>query len=75
MNRKWRVKVILINLKISGKGAEGHGMTFTLGRGNEIIKSAVESLIPLVIGKDLREVTPNILEIIVTTLVIITVIG
>ena len=31
-------------------------MTFTLGRGNEIIKLAVESLLPLLIGKEIREV-------------------
>ena len=38
-------------------GASGHGMTFTLGRGNEIIKTAVESLLPLVIGREIREVS------------------
>lgn len=36
--------------------AIGHGMTFTLGRGNEIIKLAVESLLPLLIGKEIREI-------------------
>jgi hypothetical protein len=31
-------------------------MTFTLGRGNEIIAAAVESLVPLVTGREIREV-------------------
>jgi len=41
------------------KGDFGYGMTFTLGRGNEIIAKAVESLNPLVIGWDIREVFSN----------------
>jgi len=42
--------------KSKNLGKSGHGMTFTLGRGNEIIKAAVDSLLPLVIGKDIRQV-------------------
>ena len=38
-------------------GAVGHGMTFTLGRGNEIVKSAVESFRPYVVNTDIREVS------------------
>ncbi|MDI1465045.1 enolase C-terminal domain-like protein [Catellatospora sp. KI3] len=30
---------------------EGHGFTFTIGRGNEICRAAIESLAPLVIGQ------------------------
>ncbi|KAL2834261.1 enolase C-terminal domain-like protein [Aspergillus cavernicola] len=37
----------------------GHGMTFTIGRGNEIVCSAIELLTPLVVGKDLSELTSN----------------
>ena len=37
-------------------GDFGYGMTFTLGRGNEIIAKAVESLNPVIIGWDIREV-------------------
>ena len=49
------------------QGAVGHGMTFTLGRGNEIVKSAVESFTPFVIGSDIKEVVYSVLEI--TTLI------
>jgi L-fuconate dehydratase len=34
----------------------GHGMTFTIGRGNEICAAAIESYRPLLIGLDLDEI-------------------
>ena len=34
-------------------GLEGHGLTFTIGRGNEICVAAIEALQPLVVGLDL----------------------
>jgi L-fuconate dehydratase len=34
----------------------GHGLTFTIGRGNEICVAAIEALRPLVVGLDLNEV-------------------
>ena len=37
-------------------GLEGHGLTFTLGRGNELCVAAVEALAPLVAGLTLEEV-------------------
>ena len=38
-------------------GLEGHGLTFTIGRGNEICCAAVEALRPLVIGAKLGDIT------------------
>ena len=32
-------------------GAEGHGFTFTIGRGNEVCRAAIEALAPLVVGQ------------------------
>ena len=32
---------------------EGHGLTFTIGRGNEICITAIEALKPLVVGLDM----------------------
>jgi L-fuconate dehydratase len=37
-------------------GLEGHGLTFTIGRGTEIVVAAVEALAPLVVGRRLRDV-------------------
>jgi L-fuconate dehydratase len=34
-------------------GLEGHGLTFTIGRGNEICCAAIEALRPLVVGLDM----------------------
>ena len=36
---------------------EGHGLTFTIGRGNELCTAAINSLAPLVLGKDLLDFT------------------
>ncbi|MBT3378205.1 MAG: L-fuconate dehydratase [Lentisphaerae bacterium] len=35
-------------------GPKGHGLTFTLGRGNEICVAAVESIAPLLVGESLE---------------------
>ncbi len=40
-----------------GDGVEGHGLTFTIGRGTEIVVAAVEALRPLVVGQDLAAFT------------------
>jgi L-fuconate dehydratase len=40
-------------VRTSEPGIEGHGMTFTIGRGNELCVRAIESLASLVIGRDL----------------------
>jgi L-fuconate dehydratase len=38
-------------------GLEGHGLTFTLGRGNELCVAAIEALSPLVVGRRLSDIT------------------
>lgn len=38
---------------------EGHGLTFTIGRGNEICVAAIKSLIPLIQGKNLKDFTKD----------------
>ncbi|WP_276166055.1 L-fuconate dehydratase [Zobellia alginiliquefaciens] len=40
-------------------GLEGHGLTFTIGRGNELCAAAIQSLAPLVIGKTLESFTAD----------------
>ena len=40
-------------------GLEGHGLTFTIGRGNELCAAAINSLAPLVIGKTLDSFTAD----------------
>lgn len=41
-------------------GLEGHGITFTLGRGTEICLTAVSSLQHLLIGRTLEEITADL---------------
>jgi L-fuconate dehydratase len=40
-------------LETDTPGIEGHGLTFTIGRGNELCCAAIEALAPLVVGLDL----------------------
>jgi L-fuconate dehydratase len=44
-------------LETDQPGLEGHGLTFTLGKGNELCVAAIEALSPIVVGRDLAEVT------------------
>ena len=37
-------------------GLEGHGLTFTTGRGNEVCVAAIRSLAPLVVGESLDRI-------------------
>ena len=46
----------------SAKGLEGHGLTFTIGRGNEICVAAIEALKPLIVGRTLESFTQNMGE-------------
>ena len=40
----------------SADGVEGHGLTFTIGRGNELCVAAANALAPLVVGLSLAEI-------------------
>ena len=43
----------------AGDGLEGHGLTFTIGRGTEVVVAAVEALRPLVVGLDVEAPRPT----------------
>ncbi len=47
-----------VTLETDG-GPEGNGLTFTLGRGNELCVAAVEALAPLVTGRSMADITAN----------------
>ncbi|GLY02526.1 MULTISPECIES: enolase C-terminal domain-like protein [Actinoplanes] len=36
-------------------GVEGHGFTFTIGRGNEVVRAALDALAPMVVNADLSD--------------------
>src|SRR5438874_5901528 len=44
----------------STDGLEGHGLTFTIGRGNEVCVAAIKALKYLVVGKTLESFTENL---------------
>jgi L-fuconate dehydratase len=43
----------------AGDDLEGHGLTFTIGRGNELCVAAAEALRPLVVGLNLDDITAD----------------
>jgi len=44
----------------SPAGLEGHGLTFTIGRGNELCVAAIEALKSLVVGRTLESLTSDL---------------
>ena len=40
-------------------GLQGHGLTFTIGRGNEVCAAAIEAFRHLVVGRHLRDITSD----------------
>jgi L-fuconate dehydratase len=42
-----------------GDGLAGHGLTFTIGRGNEVVLAAALALRPLIVGKALEEIAAD----------------
>jgi L-fuconate dehydratase len=43
----------------SPDGLTGHGLTFTIGRGNEVCVAALNALAPLVVGKRLEDIAAD----------------
>ncbi|MBU2485932.1 MAG: L-fuconate dehydratase [Alphaproteobacteria bacterium] len=46
-------------LKTDTEGMDGHGLTFTIGRGNDICCAAIEAMRHLVVGLDLAWISQN----------------
>src|SRR5438876_8897409 len=44
----------------AGDGLEGHGLTFTIGRGTEVVVAAVDALRPLVVGRSVDAVEDDL---------------
>jgi L-fuconate dehydratase len=60
MNRDPDYSAAYVVLKTdSPLGLEGHGLTFTIGRGNELCVAAVHALAPLVLGRTLESIAAD----------------
>ena len=60
MNERPDYSATYVILRTSGAdGLEGHGITFTIGRGNELCVAAVEALRPLVVGRTLASIVDD----------------
>src|SRR6478672_3423942 len=44
----------------AGDGLEGHGLTFTIGRGTEVVVAAVDALRPLVVGRSVEGIEADL---------------
>lgn len=51
--------IVYVVLETDGAHA-GHGFTFTIGRGNEVVLAAVHALAPHLLGRELGEITDNL---------------
>src|SRR5207245_11528144 len=43
----------------AGDHLEGHGLTFTLGRGTEVCVAAIKALTPIVVGRTLESIVAD----------------
>lgn len=43
----------------TNEGLRGHGLTFTNGRGNEVVVAAARAIAPLVVGRELCDITKD----------------
>ncbi len=60
MNERPDYSAAYVILRTSGAdGLEGHGITFTTGRGNELCVAAVAALRPLVVGRTLASIVDD----------------
>lgn len=59
MNQDPDYSAAYVILETSRPGLEGHGLTFTIGRGNEICTRAIEALEHLVVGLSLPEIAAD----------------
>jgi L-fuconate dehydratase len=58
MNTDPNYSAAYVVLRTNGlKGLEGHGLTFTIGRGNELCAAAINALKPLIIGLSIEPAT------------------
>ena len=59
MNKDPDYSAAYVVLKTSDPSLQGHGLTFTIGRGNELCVAAIEALKPLLVGRTLDSFTSN----------------
>ncbi|NWG18781.1 MAG: L-fuconate dehydratase [Chloroflexi bacterium] len=59
MNRDPDYSAAYVILYTDAPGLAGHGLTFTIGRGNELCVAACRALLPMVLGRTLESLTDN----------------
>ena len=59
MNESPDYSAAYVVLGTDAHGLEGHGLTFTIGRGNEVVVCAVRALARLVVGSTLEDIVAD----------------
>lgn len=59
MNPAPDYSAVYVVLRTNHAGLEGHGLSFTLGHGNEIVVAAVQAVARLILGQTLESFTEN----------------
>jgi L-fuconate dehydratase len=60
MNEAPDYSAAYVILETDAPGLEGHGMTFTTGRGNELCVAAIRALAPMVVGRTVESLTADL---------------
>ena len=56
MHKSPNFSAAYVVISVQGLKVQGHGLTFTEGRGTEIVVSAIQALLPLLVGKPLVKI-------------------
>jgi len=56
MHKSPNFSAAYIVISVQGLQVQGHGLTFTEGRGTEVVISAIQALLPLLVGKPLVKI-------------------
>jgi L-fuconate dehydratase len=59
MNQAPDYSAAYVVLKTDTADLQGHGLTFTIGRGNELCVAAIDALAPLLLGRTLESFTED----------------
>ncbi|KAJ1553945.1 Mandelate racemase/muconate lactonizing protein [Cladochytrium tenue] len=59
MNKDSDYSAAVVILETNDASLSGHGLTFTLGRGNEICVTAIQAIAPKLVGKSVAELTAD----------------
>lgn len=49
-----------VTLRTDDEACVGHGLTFTIGRGTEVVCAAIDAFVPSIVGREVEEITTDL---------------